>query len=310
MILLQSWYANPYDTERISDDSLKKFVQKHLAQAAAKNGGGLFTTMIADTLTAYTNYFGAIDDEDVKHAVQQSLTMAADNLIKTFKSSVSQQEGTIRGKWNVNDPVYQEFFPHGLTEYGNATKANIEMLMNRMAVASAAHVADLGAPFVTIWTNIKSNYATARTSQLAKIAEVGAAKTTTASNRNELETQIFKNQFTVGMNFPGNVDECMDFFDQSIIRANQSSDHDGLGRARGIITSSVGGVPVINAVFEFPEEDVASRKSKDGGNFLSVNVKDGVRKWRVTHPDFQTKEGNIDIADEGDTTLNINLDPA
>jgi hypothetical protein len=309
MILLQSWFANPYDTKNISDDNIKKFVQKHIAQTTAKNGGGLFTTMLADTTLAYTNYFGAIDDEDVKLAVQQSLTMAADNLIKTFKDSVSQQEGLIRSFYNVNSPAYQEFFPHGVTEYREANKGNIDTLMNRMAVASQAHVGDLGAPFVAIWTGIKSNYATARTSQLGKIAEVVAAKTTTSDNRNELETQIFKNMFTVGMNFPGNVDECMDFFDQSIIRANQSSASDGLGRARGIITSSVGGVPVINAVFEFPEEGVASRKSKDGGNFLSVNVRTGSRLWRVTHPDFQTKEGNIDIVDDGDTSLNVDLDP-
>jgi len=309
MISLQNFYSNPFDTKNIGDDNFKKFVQKHLAQAAAKNGGGLFTTMIADTTVAYTNYFGAIDDEDVKSAVQQSLTMAADNLIKTFKGSVSQQEGFIRSFYAVSSPAYQEFFPHGITEYREGNKANIETLMNRIATASQNHVADLGAPFVAIWTNIKSNYQTARSSQLAKIAEVTSAKTTTSGNRDELEVQMFKNMFIVGMNFPGNVNECNDFFDQSIIRGSQSSATDGIGRAKGIISSTAGGAGVVEAVFDFPEEGTDARKSNVTGNYRSVNVNKGQRKWRVTHPSFQTKEGLIDIIDEGDTTLNITLDP-
>ncbi len=307
MILLQSWYANPFDSKNISDDNLKKFCQKHLALTVARNGGGTFTTMLSDTTNAYTNYFGAIDDEDVKLAVQQSLTMSSDNLIATFKSEVSKRSGTIKGLYGETSPTWQEFFPHGLTEYAAATKGAIDTLMNRMAVACTAHVADLGAPFVAVFTGIKSNYATARTSQLNKIGEVTNAKTTTSGNRNGLEIQLLKNMFTVGEAFPGDVNACIGFFDQSIVRASQSSASDGIGRARGIIKS--GGIAIKDAVFDYPLESVASRKSKNDGGYLSANVNIGLRHFKVSHPLYKDFEGDINIVDEGDTDLDITLDP-
>jgi len=43
------------------------------------------------------------------------------NLFDTFKKTVSQREGTIRGLYGKDSATYLEFLPAGLTEYSQAT---------------------------------------------------------------------------------------------------------------------------------------------------------------------------------------------
>lgn len=220
---LKKMFDNHFASDKmdyISDEELKDFSQDGMARITANNAGGLFTTILNDTLTAHTAYFGAITDKDIKFAVQQSLTLSKDNIVRTFKQTVSEKAGIIQGSFagGVNAPEYQEFFPLGLTEYANATMGNIEVLMNRMVSASGTHAGTLGAAFVGIWTNIQSNYTTARNLQLNKKGEVGVARETVDTNRLPLELQWCRNLHFIGFTYPGNPDVCATFFNQSLLK--------------------------------------------------------------------------------------------
>lgn len=309
MINLQTLFVNFFNTDRISDDNLKKFAQDHIQRLTNNNGSGMFTTMLTDTNNAYTSYFGKITDKDLAFAVQQSLTLSADNLMETFKSSVSQKEGLIRSTYGKDSPVYQEFFPLGLSEYGQATKANIETLMTRMVNSATAHIADLGLPFKTLFADIKNNYIAARTAQLAKISQVSTTRTDTHTTRDVIEVQLCKNLHFIGFTFPGNADRCMDFFDQSIIRPSQSSDSDGIGRAVGIITNETTGIVLQDVVVDYADVPTPSKKSKSDGTYRSSNVPIGGHRVRFSKPGFTTLEIPVVIVDAGDTPLNITLRP-
>ncbi|HLG35930.1 MAG TPA: carboxypeptidase-like regulatory domain-containing protein [Bacteroidia bacterium] len=308
MIRFEHFYKNFFDTKNISDDRLKKFAEHHLGALTANNSGGMFTTLLNDTNTAYNNYFGKISDEDINFAVQQSLTMSADNLIRTFKETVSRKEGLIASTFGTDSPAYQEFFPLGLTEYRHATKANVELLMNRMVSAANAHSAELGAPLAQLFTDILSNYGTARTNQLGKKGAVSANKTATKGARTALEIQLLKNIFYVGFQFAGDVERCTRFFDQSIIRYRIRSASDGKGRVKGIVTGN--GIPLPAAVIEFADVKVRRAKSKAEGNFRTPNVATGMRILKVSHPKFKMAEFRINVVDKGDTPLDVNLLPA
>jgi hypothetical protein len=309
MINLFSLYQNLFGTKEISDDNLKKFVQDHLQRMVANNGGGVFTDRITETTLAYTGYFGNITDKDTALAMQQALTLTADTIIAGFKSSVSQKEGLVRSTYGKDSPTYQEFFPHGVTEYTHATKANIETLMNRMATGATAHVADLGVPFKTLFADYKTNYTTARNAQLAQMGHVSTERTETHATRDVIEMQLCKNLHFIGFTFPADADRCMDFFDQSIIRPSQSSDSDGIGRAAGIISDGVSGLPIYNAVVDYTDVAVNSRKSQVDGAYRSANVPVGTHHIKVVHPGHTPFEADINIVDEGDTPLNISLIP-
>ena len=218
MINMETFFKNHFNTDRISDDNIRKFTEIHLQRMAVKNGGGEFTQMITDTTTAYTNYFGSMTDEDTKFAVQQGLTIAVNNAVENFKTAVSRKEGLVRGNFRKDSVEYQEFFPLGVTEYRNANLANIEMLMTRFVNAANTHVGVLGIPFLTEFQGYLSAFTSARGAQLQKIGEVADKKTDTSFKRDEVETELMKNVHLIASMYVGDINTCMDFFDQSFVR--------------------------------------------------------------------------------------------
>ena len=224
MINMETFFKNHFNTDRISDENLRKFAEIHLQRMAAKNGGGAFTTMITDTTTAYTNYFGSINDEDTKFAVQQGLTIAMNNAVENFKKAVSQKEGLVRATFGKDAPEYQEFFPLGVTEYSKATLQNVEMLMQRFVDAANRFTVELGATLATEFQGYLTAFQTARTSQLLKIGEVVDSKTDTSFKRDDVENELMKNVHLIGAMFVGDINTCMDFFDQSFVRDSKDSE--------------------------------------------------------------------------------------
>ena len=225
-------FINFFESKEISDEEMKDFSIDGISRITANNGGGLFTTMLNDTVNAHTSFFGAITDKDVKFAVQQSLTMSKDNIVRTFKETVQEKSGTIQGAFSggKNSPEWQEFFPLGLDEYNHATMGNIEVLMNRMVSASTTHAGVLGgAAFVAIWTNIQGNYNTARSLQLNKKGEVVVAGEAIDTNRLPLELQWCKNLHFIGFTYPGNVEMCATFFNQSLLKNKKKNQNPASG---------------------------------------------------------------------------------
>lgn len=233
MINMKTLFKNHFDTNKISDDNIKKFTEIHIQRLSANNGGGEFTTMLTDITTAYTDYFGSITDEDVKFAVQQGLTITMNNVLAAFKKAVSQKEGLVRAHFSKDGAEYQEFFPLGVTEYSTATLANVEMLMNRFIEAAGKYTVPLGAALETEFQGYLTTFLAARSAQLAKIGEVAESKTDSTLKRDVVEVELTKNVHLIGAMFPGNVDRCMDFFDQSFLRDNNGNGDDEEGEGEG-----------------------------------------------------------------------------
>src|SRR5574338_200674 len=221
MIRLETFFKNHFDTKEISDNNIRKFTEVHLQKLAAKNGGGDFTQMITETTDAYNLFFGKINDEDTKFAVQQGLTIAMNTAVENFKAAVSRRSGLILSVFGKESPEYQEFFPLGLVEYSGATLKNVETLMNRMVTASTKYTAELTAAVSTEFQGYLTTYTAARTAQLLKKGEVTDAKSATSQNRDVVEVQLMKNWLTIASMFVGDFSACNDFFDQSFIRSTQ-----------------------------------------------------------------------------------------
>ncbi len=226
MMDLKRLFKNHFNTNKISDDKLRKFAEVHLQRLSANNGTAQFTAMITATTAAYNAYFGSITNEDTKFAIQQGLTVTLNNIVENFKSFVSQKEGIIRGNFGKESAEYQEFFPLGVTEYRQANLQNIETLISRFVGAAERHNATLGAALQSDAENYLTDFQNARTAQLNKIGEVQAQKSETSTTRDVIENELMKNVHLIASMFIGNVDRCMDFFDQSIIRPDETKDEE------------------------------------------------------------------------------------
>ena len=218
MMNLRNMFKVIFDDERISDEKLAKFTEIHIQKLAANNNNGRYTTLISETNAAYEAYFGAMKDEDTKFAIQQSHTKSMQAVFEEFKKMISQKEGLVRSFWNTDSPTYQEFFPLGVTEYSTSTLANVEVLMNRIVTAARAHEKDLGEAFINLFTDIQTRFISARTAQLQKKGEVSGSKDVAVKKRGSLERQLMKNLLTLAVEYMGDPERGMDFFDQSFIR--------------------------------------------------------------------------------------------
>lgn len=218
MMNLRNYFKIVFADERISDEKLAKFTEIHIQRLAANNSDGRYTKMIETTNAAYEAYFGAMTDEDTKFAVQQSYTKAMNEVYEEFKKTISQKEGTVRGIWNTDSPTYQEFFPLGVMDYTRCTLANVEMLMARFINASRAHEKELGEAFINQFTDIQTRFISARTAQLQKKGQVSESKDISGKRRIELEKQLTRNLLSLAVEYLGDEDRGMDFFDQSFIR--------------------------------------------------------------------------------------------
>ena len=217
MMNLRSFFKVIFDDDKISDEKLAKFTEIHIQKLAANNINGQYTVLISETNAAYEAYFGAMKDEDTKFAIQQSHTKSMNAVFEEFKKAVSQKEGLVRSIWNVDSPTYQEFFPLGVTEYSTSTLANVEMLMNRMVIAGRAHEKEIGEAFISLFADIQARFISARTAQLQKKGEVSGSKDAAVKKRGSLERQLMKNLLTLAIEYMGDPDRGMDFFDQSFI---------------------------------------------------------------------------------------------
>ena len=271
MLNLKTIFRNLFNTREISDANLKKFSQTHISRLTSANTGGTYNDILADVQAAYTPFANAINAEDFAHSQQQGNTIAADNIFYEFKTLISQKEGFVRGIWGVNSPQYQDFFPEGLSEYSQATKTNVEMLMSRIVAAATTHNAELNPDFLLLFQGIESNYLAARTAQLTKIGEVETLKTNSSNARQVLTTQLMKNLLIIASNNVGNTSMLEDYFDQSFIRSNIAPD-DG----------SIGGVIAANTTINIESEGLTIDTEITITNSGNTPLKFGIEQTATT----------------------------
>ncbi len=228
MMNLQTYFENNFDDKQISNDELKTFTEDHLRRLAENNTGGALDEMLLDTTTRYTDFFGDITDTDTAAAVRQGLTISVNNTMDAFFARVSRREGRIRDLWGKESAEHQEFFPHGVDEYGSADLSEAERLMNQFVAAADAHKGstELGQAFYDEFFALRQAFRTARAAQLGKKGAVSSGQSDTKTSKTALEKQLMKNLLLLAAQNVGDISKAAVYFDQSIIRPAQSHQTD------------------------------------------------------------------------------------
>lgn len=196
MINLDRFFQNHFDTDKISDANFNKFTTDHLNRLAK---AGTYPALLAALQPIYAAWSGSTLSEATNTAIRESYTRSVQNAVDAIRSAISQQEGTVRGKFGKDSPAYQEFFPQGVTDYNRATLGNIQEKLSRFLAAATAHSAELGAPFVTQFTALRDTFKTARDAQLASKGSIATDKSASATTRDQVETQLMKNLLTIAI---------------------------------------------------------------------------------------------------------------
>ena len=217
MMSIERFFEIQFDDPYINREQLRKFMEDHLKRLAINNINNQYDSLITETQQLYELFFGALTDADTSNALQQSRTKSMENVRGQFSALVRRRQGLITNSFDEDSPEYQEFFPHGLTEYTEAKLENIETLMTRIITASAAHAAELGAGLSAEFSKTKDAFVAARGKQLEQKGVVGKASDAAGQSRDAVEIQLTKNLLTIALNNIGNAGAAAMFFDKSII---------------------------------------------------------------------------------------------
>jgi hypothetical protein len=230
MIAFRRIFQNQFKGERLSHGTLKKFSEDHLARITANPGptGGPIEGLIASTGAAHLNFFGNISDVDIAFAVEQGITQSVNAKMQEFIRLVRKARPIIEYTFGSENQVYQEFFPHGMSEYSQATMGNIETLMMRFKKAADANPhPSLPATLAADAQTMHDDYQGLRSAQLGKKGDTGTQRAERNAARAALELQLWKNVLTTAAAHIDNLPACAAYFDEGILNAK-----DGIGRKR------------------------------------------------------------------------------
>jgi len=274
MINFEYFYNNHFNSKNIIDLRFGNFTVDHIARLTSNNSAGVFNTILAASSTCYSAYYGNQADVSVAEAVKKSLTNSLDGLIDVFKDDVSKSAKLVSYKFDENGSVYLEFFPSGVSEYNRANKGNIELLADRLATAFSKYSAEFDAAIVTKFKTYVTNLQSARNAQLQKFGTVDSSKAKTQESRTALELQLLVNMHTIGGLFPGEVERCVSFFDQSLLMPAHHQQTWNIELKTNEIQTPIEKQFAANA-----EMDITTNQTIEVG--LS-NVKDQLQKYKIT----------------------------
>lgn len=297
MIDLSKFFKNIFNTSEISDNSLKIFSEVHLQRLIVNNPNSKYTLLINTTRVVYNDFNSAINNWSIADAQKQGTTIAMNNAKSAFITKIQQKEGIIRGIYSINSPVYQAFFPFGLTEYDQMTLENSERIMTRFINVCIVNSGQLPTGFIIEFQTLKEDFVATRTEQLKKMGEVERLRTDIVNKRGVLETQLMLNLLTIAANNIGRPDMMNDYFDQSLIRRSSSNNKE---RYKGTVAPN-------------KTKNIANTGINDDMFIEIANVGEtSLKFWRETSGEgpIPTNYGIILQSGEKNRTLVINLGPS
>lgn len=210
------------DPSRISDAKLYSFSTDHFERLKLNNPGNRYESLITQTHDAISAYYAQYVIEESSRAVKEGSTVNTLGIHTEAKEFISRQEGTIRGIFGKKSAIYQEFYPHGTTEYRQAPMDIFTGLLDRYIHAVSSHAAQLPQDFKTSISDIKTRYELARTAQVSHKGAVKMGITVTAQTRYNLCVQLTRNLLIIASDHVGEESFADLYCNQAIIRPHRN----------------------------------------------------------------------------------------
>jgi hypothetical protein len=218
MTKFEKYFMAMFLFARVNEANFVRFVEDHLQRLIANNAGGKYTPLITALTALLHDYKAAIDQRNLNQALQESKTMLVDQTMSAFKTLLCNKVFEIKKIWPETDPVFEQFFPHGMEEYQSATKGNFGSLMNRFLGICDLHEDDLPEKFTEPFILLKTSYETGRPAQLNLIGTTDGNRLNVAAKREAVTLQTTIHLLTLALDFLGKPEMVPVYFDQSIIR--------------------------------------------------------------------------------------------
>ena len=223
MITIERLFEVFFADKNISMSEIKLFAEDHLAKLTEENTNGDQAGQYADLIAALgpklTAFQQTMSTEDSAQAEREGETITKDEAFAAFKALVSQREIRIADRVGRPSAAYEEFFPHGLTEYGKANMGTALTLMDRMVAKTTKYETQLGGPDLkNEFTAARAAFVDARETQVEQKGQVTGSADARRTAKLELAVQLQFNALIIASKNIGHPERVTVFFDQSKLR--------------------------------------------------------------------------------------------
>ena len=186
--ILDKILENPFDDIRITDPRMYNFSNRAIQAMDAANTGGRFTGILDNWRTPVAVMYAQLSSLDLGMNIQLGLTQTNDQVLAAFKKKMSDEEPFIaRGLGGRDTLAYKEFYPHQLSEYTNATKTEMLILVTRAAVVGTKYEKQIGKPLADELVQLQKDWDSTRTKQTLQFATVDGTRASKSKARLDLE---------------------------------------------------------------------------------------------------------------------------
>lgn len=212
---------NPFLNLQTSEANFNKLASTHLERLKANNTGNRFDTLILQTEPLYQAYISTLNTSSGTSSSKESKTVSTNEAIINLKAYISRKEGVIADKFPKKTPVYQEFFPMGLSEYRLSSKKNVQLLAERFIKAAQLHGSVLGKEIAKEAQILLDTYATSRTQQLQAIGSVKGMSGESRARKKALALQLYKNLLCLLLENAERTEDAKTYFDISFLERSR-----------------------------------------------------------------------------------------
>ncbi len=213
-----SLFGNLFDNVKITNDRLATFTGDTIGKLSTQNTGNRFDAVLALLNASYPAFTGNVSGLDNALNLQKGGTMTVEGVQTLFKRTMSEQEPFIAtALGGRTTPAFMEFYPHKISEYSKARQNKMTTLTTRVNTAATANSDALGETLTATLQAFKTSWTNAKAAQNTKKGTVSSKRGDRNSTRTTLELNLCTTIHTVGMLFPGDIAECLEYFNFSLL---------------------------------------------------------------------------------------------
>jgi len=214
MLSLEILFRNYFNDTRISDERLGVFGDNTLERFKTQNTKGEYKDIIALIEGHLQNFKSESGDISLAVALQRGLTITTDMLVSDLHTTMRDAQNEIIFKLGGEDkPAYLAIYPHGVSEYSQATKTQMPTITDRLFKAATLNATTLGKDLTDKLKSYQLLWKNARDVQTDKKTEVSTDRTDKNVSRYGLEIALTRAVHIIGDKFPEDFDKCGQFFE-------------------------------------------------------------------------------------------------
>lgn len=268
---LDSFFNNCFKVEYVSNGKFAKFAFDHYQRLIANNEGGVYDNLIQATQLKYELFTAVLSSTDQHFTLQQSRTKTVDVIMEDFVALTRRFSNYAKSLFGEASAEYEEYFPHGLTEYSFCNKTTVQLLLARLSTSVENHKEEVGAKWANDFAALQQSYLHARNAQEESKGTVAGQRGLRNQQRDELAEQLYKNLLTITLNNIGKPEMAKVFFEESMLKIRSKKGAVKIpltGIISGTLTDGGTGLPIEAASVSVEGTTIAGTTDEDGDFYL------------------------------------------